>query len=102
MKKHERGTLTEVTRLRSGLPKSSKNQQLQTMKKIDSMITGFFEAYPNLISGKSHENFMSEIRITEDRISAKFGFSILDSVMDRTEWVSDGDLKQLRLVKEKC
>jgi hypothetical protein len=59
-----------------------------------------FQIYPNRwevgVAG------LGKVKSFEDRMSSKFGFSILDSVMDKTEWVHTGELNQLILVKEIC
>jgi serine/threonine-protein kinase RsbW len=59
-----------------------------------------FQIYPNrlevVVAG------LGKVKSFEDRMSSKFGFSILDSVMDKIEWVHTGELNQLILVKEIC
>ena len=76
LKDHEYNTLTSIAQYRSGIIKGSKGEQLKAMSKIESMITGIFERYPNLTANKAHEDLMTEITITEERInSARTGYN---------------------------
>lgn len=75
-KKFEKETLIEVTRARKGDFGKTKEQQMQTMKKMDSIFANLFknlnvvvEAYPALRSAEQHNKLMEEVRITEDRIN---------------------------------
>jgi anti-sigma regulatory factor (Ser/Thr protein kinase) len=45
---------------------------------------------------------LETIEDLEDQMSSKFGFSILDSVMDKIEWINTGDSSRLKLVKQIC
>ena len=78
-KKHERDTLVELTKARSGLqnPKTQKS----SLKKIDSLLSGLninVEAYPELKASGLFADFMGEIRITEDRINgARTGYNAI-------------------------
>ena len=45
---------------------------------------------------------LGKVKFLEDQLSSKFGFSILDSVMDNVEWINTDDLSQLKLTKSIC
>ncbi|MBI4733816.1 MAG: hypothetical protein HY779_03225 [Rubrobacteridae bacterium] len=59
-----------------------------------------FEIYPDrlevLVEG------LGKVKVMEDELSSKFGFSILDSVMDKIEWINTDKSNQLKLTKEIC
>jgi len=72
-KKHENKTLKEVIEARSKLNfKGSKTQQMKNMDWLDSFFSKLsvvFEKYPQLKANEQHNQFMEEMRITEDRIN---------------------------------
>jgi anti-sigma regulatory factor (Ser/Thr protein kinase) len=45
---------------------------------------------------------LGKVKTLEDQLSSKFGFSILDSVMDNVEWINTDDLNRLKLTKNIC
>lgn len=75
-KKFEKETMVDVVKARSGSFGNTKQQQVESMKKLDSSFSNLFsglkiafERYPKLKSSEQHNKLMDEVRITEDRIN---------------------------------
>ena len=78
-KNHEKETFEQIASLRSGNKKETKQQSMARLGKLDSLISGLninVEAYPQLKASELFQEFMGEIRITEDRINgARTGYN---------------------------
>jgi anti-sigma regulatory factor (Ser/Thr protein kinase) len=59
-----------------------------------------FEIYPDRLEVKVAG--LGGVRNKEEELSTKFGFSILDSVMDKIEWINTDASNQLKLTKTVC
>jgi len=72
-KKHEKGTLIDVIKMRKAVNfVGDKKKQLKNMNFLDDMFSKLavvVEQYPNLKANEQHNKLIEEIRITEDRIN---------------------------------
>lgn len=70
--KHEKGTLTELTKARAGNFGNTKIDEAKNMKGLEGMFSRLLavvENYPNLKAVEQTQELFKEIRITEDRIN---------------------------------